>query len=110
MHERSFFYWNAFSNFRLSHCKCGSILKAEILPRLENGKILKGLCLASKGEKSCGKRQLRGETRRSVVSCLEKESTHFYRAKKADDMMGEEDDAEPPHLYKASAKYEAVKK
>ncbi|XP_041565938.1 uncharacterized protein LOC121467746 [Drosophila elegans] len=72
------------------------------------------MCTATKGQNKCGKRQLRGQTRNALVSNLEKESTLFYRAKKASELMGSDDDLEPPHLYSASvcrtAKYEAGKK
>lgn len=84
------------------NCKCGSQLRCQILPRLNDENIIKIKCTASVGQEECGKRQCRGETRKNVVLDLEHESAEFYRSKKASEMIKEGDSTVPPLLYSAN--------
>lgn len=96
------------------HCECGSQLKCQILPPLEQEEIIKLKCTASESKGTCGKRQLRGDNRKVIASHLKYESVESYRSRVANDLMKEGDTKEPPILQKAhvlrNAKYEIKKK
>ncbi|KAG5868069.1 hypothetical protein JTB14_020742 [Gonioctena quinquepunctata] len=108
----------SFSIISIGHCECGSTLKCMILPRLEQEEIVKIECVATKANSekfgNCHKRQCRGETRKEVVSILEKQSVEAYRAQVAAQNMQEGNSYEPPHLYKGdvlrTARYQSEQK
>ncbi|XP_017473398.1 PREDICTED: uncharacterized protein LOC108364292 [Rhagoletis zephyria] len=85
------------------HCKCGSKVSCELLPRTGNEKFIKFSCIASAGNGECGKGQSRVEYRERVASTLENESTELYRVENAAILKYEyeSDSTEPPHLHSA---------
>lgn len=69
-------------------------------------------CTYTQGRENCGKRYLRNPTRAIVGKELQQKAVHVYRAEKAD-MLMEEGNPEPPHLYSSAvlhaAKAETIK-